>query len=557
MTVPQEHQLGEPYLGRSNSLLVQIPTWADMVAFGQGKAQMNNGYPRSVVHPDICLLSSKILAKVHDDIDCTHSSLLLFSGAQAALSCKDYILLLSQAKDQPTVADSIRVYWVDFSSSVCCGHHTRSSGSFLYAILYPSAASQNAHAFWQRAGPGISSRLAQQCLKDDSGPRIHALTVHTTTIRGILPDSNPVYEELCSRIAGYVQHRAAEPRITKQVAASDVFLYASGMAAIFHVHQSILDWRNGESVNAGLLYEPTLRILQTKGPGLRSYNLGTEADLNHLTAQLELGSEDARAGIDPLQTTETVDLQRLRRLADQHEILVVVDDSVASFANVDLLEVADIVVTSLSKYFSGYAHLMARSAILNPNSTHYAALQKQMSATYENSLFVEDAIQLEFNSRDFLARMARINDTTQYLVTQLLPLVSDPASPLTHIFYPSVCSSRPYYERQMRPRWSERPRSGYGGVFTMDFADVASSSVFFDHLHVYKGLSFGADVCIASPYMQMTGQTSKKQVSANGTNDTIIRFSVGLEEVEDILQRINTALDAATLVYMAKGHMSP
>lgn len=55
----------------------------------------------------------------------------------------------------------------------------------------------------------------------------------------------------------------------------------------------------------------------------------------------------------------TVDLQRLRQLANQHEILVVVDDSIASFANVNLLDVADIIVSSLSKYFSGYADVMA------------------------------------------------------------------------------------------------------------------------------------------------------------------------------------------------------
>lgn len=56
MTVQRKLRLGEPYPGRANSLLVQIPTWTDMVDFGRGKAQMDNGYPRSVVHPDIRLV---------------------------------------------------------------------------------------------------------------------------------------------------------------------------------------------------------------------------------------------------------------------------------------------------------------------------------------------------------------------------------------------------------------------------------------------------------------------------------------------------------------------
>ncbi|KAL2826394.1 hypothetical protein BDW59DRAFT_160920 [Aspergillus cavernicola] len=210
-----------------------------------------------------------------------------------------------------------------------------------------------------------------------------------------------------------------------------------------------------------------------------------------------------------------------------------------------------VVITSLSKYFSGYADVMAGSVILNPNSRHYDPLRKRMRATYENNLFVEDAIRLESNSRNFLPRMARINETTQYLVDQLSLLVH-PASPLTRIFYPSVCSSRRFYERQMRPLLSPERRPGYGGVFTMEFGDIASASVFFDHLHVYKGLSFGADVCLAAPYVQMTGLDDQKQASTNGVKETIIRFSVGLEEAEEILQRINVAMDAANQVWMPK-----
>ncbi|CAG8324006.1 unnamed protein product [Penicillium salamii] len=521
---------------------------------------MNNGYPRSVVHPDIRLLSSAILALIHN-VDCTQTSVLLFSGPQAALSCKQYILLLSHAKGQSILAESILVYSVDFIASLC-RDHARPSDPVLYAMIYPGVFSQYASAFWQRAGPGISSRLAQKCLQHASRPRIHIWTASPdTVIHKAFDDSHPVYQTIRSRISGHVQGFTDEPRVTKQVVPSDVFLYGSGMTAIYHVHQSILSWRAGESVSAGLLYEPTYKVLETHGPGLRSYNLGPDANLDHLAAYLELASRDAPTvqsiwcefPSNPL--LRTADLQRLRSLADQYDLLVVVDDSVASFANVNLLGVADIIISSLSKYFSGYADVMAGSVIVNPNSRHHDALRQQLSATYENGLFLEDAIQLESNSRDFIPRMARINKTTQYLVTQLLPLLSNPSNPITNIFHPSVCSSRPYYERQMRPQ-SEEFCPGYGGIFTMQFVDVASSSTFFDHLDVYKGLSFGADVCIASPYMQMTGQAGKKQNSVDDINETIIRFSVGLEEAEDILRRINIALDAAVLVHRDKCHVS-
>jgi len=56
---------------------------------------------------------------------------------------------------------------------------------------------------------------------------------------------------------------------------------------------------------------------------------------------------------------KTVDLGKLRQLADQYGFFIVVDDTIGSVANIDVLDVADIIVTSLTKSFSGYANVMA------------------------------------------------------------------------------------------------------------------------------------------------------------------------------------------------------
>lgn len=52
------------------------------------------------------------------------------------------------------------------------------------------------------------------------------------------------------------------------------------------------------------------------------------------------------------------DLYRIRKLADKHGFIVVCDDTVGTFVNVDLLPYADILVTSLTKIFSGGANVM-------------------------------------------------------------------------------------------------------------------------------------------------------------------------------------------------------
>lgn len=52
------------------------------------------------------------------------------------------------------------------------------------------------------------------------------------------------------------------------------------------------------------------------------------------------------------------DLERIRKLADQYEFFVVIDETVGNFLNVNVLPFADVVVSSLTKVFSGDSNVM-------------------------------------------------------------------------------------------------------------------------------------------------------------------------------------------------------
>lgn len=53
------------------------------------------------------------------------------------------------------------------------------------------------------------------------------------------------------------------------------------------------------------------------------------------------------------------DLTRIRSLADKYNFFVVVDETIGNFLNVNVLPMADIVVSSLTKVFSGDSNVMA------------------------------------------------------------------------------------------------------------------------------------------------------------------------------------------------------
>lgn len=118
----------------------------------------------------------------------------------------------------------------------------------------------------------------------------------------------------------------------------------------------------------GFPYELTLKILETYGPSCVVYSSNSSNDIAALerylsamaserTAKKSLQAIWCECPSNPLLWTP--DLQRVRELADQYDLAVVVDDTIGSSANVDVLNVADIVVTSLTKSFSGFANVLA------------------------------------------------------------------------------------------------------------------------------------------------------------------------------------------------------
>ena len=54
----------------------------------------------------------------------------------------------------------------------------------------------------------------------------------------------------------------------------------------------------------------------------------------------------------------SANLPRLRALADKYNFLIIIDETIGNFVNVEVLPYADVLVSSLSKVFSGASNVM-------------------------------------------------------------------------------------------------------------------------------------------------------------------------------------------------------
>lgn len=148
----------------------------------------------------------------------------------------------------------------------------------------------------------------------------------------------------------------------------DVYLYPTGMSSIFNTHRTMLLTRGPhlKSVCFGFPYIDTLKILEKFGPGALFYGQGSSSDLDDLQKRLENGERYLALFCEfpgnPL--LKTPDLLRIRRLADAYDFAVVVDETVGTYLNVHVLPYADVVVSSLTKIFSGESNVMGEGSFV-------------------------------------------------------------------------------------------------------------------------------------------------------------------------------------------------
>ncbi|CAK7208980.1 Cystathionine gamma-synthase [Sporothrix curviconia] len=335
----------------------------------------------------------------------------------------------------------------------------------------------------------------------------------------------------------------------------DVYLVPCGMNAIFNAHRFLLrarpDKAHLKSINFGFPYVDTLKILQKFGTGCLFYGHASETDLDDLEKRLKEGERFLGLFCEfpgnPLLTCPN--LVRIRKLADKYDFAVVVDETIGTFANVNVLPYADVVVSSLTKIFSGDCNVMGGSLVLNRHQKElYAKLKEAAAVEYDpNSYWPEDAIFMERNSRDFAARVDRINANAQTICDVLLA-----SSVVKQLNYPKYVPSRANYEACRIGATADSAHGhrvgGYGGLLSFSFHHKAQAIAFYDAVETAKGPSLGTNFTLTSPYVVLAHYQELDWCAGLGVDPDLIRVSVGLEEENALRECFETALAAAAAV---------
>jgi cystathionine gamma-synthase len=370
----------------------------------------------------------------------------------------------------------------------------------VHGVVTNDAGTAALRAFWQHTGLIVSTREAEAHL---------AVPVPAS-------DELPVRQSLRRQLAGFYD-----------CAEDDVFLAPTGMAAQFAALQAVME-RTPDKPTAqlGFPYVDTLKLQQKLGNGgILLHHLGTiESELQALLRRQALAACFCEIPGNPL--LGSADVRQISPILRGDRVPLVVDDVVATPFNIDVSGHADLIATSLTKFILGTGNAMGGALICNPKSPLYAELKPIISEQHEELLWGEDAVVL-----DAQARMKRHNQSGLLLAERLR---RHPA--VERVWYPKWEFSEAYEAVQ-------RPGGGWGALITfMPKNGETKSPGIYDRLAFCKGPSLGTVFTLACPFTLLAHYTELEWAESCGVSRHLIRISVGLEDPEDLWQRLETAL---------------
>jgi cystathionine gamma-lyase/cystathionine beta-lyase/cystathionine gamma-lyase/homocysteine desulfhydrase len=308
------------------------------------------------------------------------------------------------------------------------------------------------------------------------------------------------------------------------------FAFASGMAATNAVMTLL---KGGDHVIVSdNTYGGTFRLFDKI---LRNFGL----EFTYVDASEPQNVEDAVRPETRMVFVETptnpvmslVDIKAVSEITRRRGVRLVVDNTFMSPYFQRPLELgADIVVHSTTKYLNGHSDSVGGAVILNDEEdiARLAFIQNAAGAI----LSPMDSFLILRGTKTLAVRM-RQHDENGRLVAQFL----SEHPKVQKVYYPGL-KSHPQYEL------ARRQMSGFGGMISFETGSLENARRVLEGVRLCTlGESLGGVESLISHPATMT-HASVPELERNrlGITDGLVRVSVGIEDAEDIMEDIDTAL---------------
>jgi len=231
---------------------------------------------------------------------------------------------------------------------------------------------------------------------------------------------------------------------------------------------------------------------------------------------------------NPLLTI--TDVKAVANLAKKHGLVSMIDNTFASPINLTPLDFGiDISMHSATKYLGGHSDILAG---LVAGSTEHINTIFQKGKNLGGNLSHMISYLLERSIKTLAIRVEKHNSNAQTIAEHL-----EKHSAIAKVYYPGL-ESHPNHNT------AKAQMHGFGGMLSFELRKGLDAAEFQKKLKLVKpSLSLaGVESTILQPSLTSHALLTPEQRKAVGISDSLLRFSVGIENVDDIIGDVEQAL---------------
>ncbi len=339
---------------------------------------------------------------------------------------------------------------------------------------------------------------------------------------------------------GYIYTRIGNPTIhalEQNIAALENgfggIATGSGMGAITTVYMALLNGGD-HIISTDAVYGPARGVLEQDFTRFHvEASFVNTADLDEIKKAIRPNSKVLYIETPANPTMQITDLVACAKIAKEHGLVLVVDNTFCTpYLQKPLDLGADVVLHSVTKFINGHADIVGGIIV-----TKEAALYKKIRHCMVYMGCNMDPHQAYLVLRGVKTLSLRVDRNQENAVKVADFLESHPK--VAWIKYPGL-KSHPQYELAKRQMMGAGSMISFGLTGGFEAGKKLMDNV---HLAVLAVSLGGVETLIQHPASMTHAGVSKENKEQAGITDDLVRFSVGIENAEDIIGDLKQALD--------------
>jgi cystathionine beta-lyase len=333
--------------------------------------------------------------------------------------------------------------------------------------------------------------------------------------------NTPNQEMLCKKIAALER-------------TEDALIFSSGMAAISSAMLAFLK-RGDHVIIQQVIYGGTYNfvVIEFEKYGIE-YSFTESDKANDFKALIKENTKILYIETPSNPLLGITDMREIANVAKEKNIITMIDNTFASPINQNPVDFGiDIILHSATKYMGGHSDISAGAVAASKE--HIEQIWKT-AINFGGNLSDQTVWLLE---RSLKTLNLRVKEQTKN--AQIMAEYFESNTNIDRVYYPGL-KSHPQYEI------AKKQMKGFGAMLSFELKKGIDTMKFQNSLQLIKpSMSLaGVESTTVSPAQTTHALLSEEQRLERGIKAGLIRFSVGIEETDDLIADIEQAIKKAT-----------